>query len=62
VILGPLAERYFLTSLAGSNQDWTVFFTRPISATILGLTALFALWSLWQPIMTAFRRGRLHTA
>lgn len=62
VILGPLAERYFLTSLAGANQDWTVFFTRPISATILVLTALFALWSLWQPIMTTFRRGKMHAA
>lgn len=46
VILGPLAERYFLTSLANSRQDWTVFFTRPISATILGLALLFVLWSL----------------
>ena len=62
VILGPLAERYFLTSLAGSNQDWTVFFTRPISGTILALTALFALWSLWQPIMGVVRRARPRNA
>lgn len=46
VILGPLAERYFLTSMAASNQDWTVFFTRPISATILGLSLIFVVWSL----------------
>ena len=46
VILGPLAERYFLTSLANSRQDWTVFFTRPISATILALALVFVLWSL----------------
>ena len=46
VILGPLAERYFLTSLANSKQDWTVFFTRPISATILCLALLSILWSL----------------
>jgi putative tricarboxylic transport membrane protein len=46
VILGPLAERYFMTSLANFNQDWTVFFTRPISGTILFLALLFALWSL----------------
>lgn len=47
VILGPLAERYFMTSLANHNQDWTVFFTRPISGTILFLALLFALWSLY---------------
>ncbi|MBE0411997.1 tripartite tricarboxylate transporter permease, partial [Yoonia sp.] len=46
VILGPLAERYFLTSMATSKQDWTIFFTRPISATILGLALVFVLWSL----------------
>ncbi|TFL17854.1 hypothetical protein DR046_13155 [Jannaschia formosa] len=57
VILGPLAERYFLTSLANSRQDWTVFFTRPISATILGLAALFILWSLW-PNISGLLRGR----
>lgn len=59
VILGPLTERYFLTSLANAHQDWTVFFTRPISATILGLAALFVIWTLWTPITDAlFRRRR----
>lgn len=47
VILGPLAERYFMTSLANFDQDWTVFFTRPISGTILFLAFLFAAWSLY---------------
>jgi len=55
VILGPLAERYFLTAMANSKQDWTVFFTRPISATILGLALVFVLWSL-APMLT--RRAR----
>jgi len=57
VILGPLAERYFLTSLANAQQDYTVFFTRPISATILGLAAVFILWSLW-PNIRALGRAR----
>lgn len=56
VILGPLAERYFLTSLANAHQDYSVFFTRPISATILFLALLFALWSLWTPIRTSLTR------
>jgi putative tricarboxylic transport membrane protein len=50
VILGPLAERYFMTSLANSGQDWTVFFTRPISLTILILAFAFGTWSLWPGI------------
>lgn len=46
VILGPLAERYFMTSLANYDNDLTIFFTRPISATILGFAGLFVLWAL----------------
>jgi putative tricarboxylic transport membrane protein len=57
VILGPLAERYFLTSLANSRQDWTVFFTRPISATILGLALAFVLWAMWPNIRALFGRA-----
>jgi len=53
VILGPLAERYFMTSLANYRQDWTVFFTRPISATILALALAFALWSLYPGMKAA---------
>ena len=58
VILGPLAERYFLTSMANSKQDWTVFFTRPISATILGLAMIFILWSLAPGMKRALRRRK----
>jgi putative tricarboxylic transport membrane protein len=46
VILGPLAERYFMTSLANYDNDLTIFFTRPISATILAFATLFVLWAL----------------
>jgi putative tricarboxylic transport membrane protein len=46
VILGPLAERYFMTSLANYDNELSIFFTRPISATILGFAALFVLWAL----------------
>ena len=34
-ILGPLAERYFNTTMIASGNDWTVFFTRPISAVLM---------------------------
>ncbi len=55
VILGPLAERFFLTSMANYQQDWTVFFTRPISGTIMALAAAFAIWSLWPVLAARFR-------
>jgi putative tricarboxylic transport membrane protein len=38
VILGPLAEESFLNSMISFGNDWTVFFTRPISATLIVLT------------------------
>ena len=31
LILGPLAEKYFLTSMIGCGNDWTIFFCRPVS-------------------------------
>jgi putative tricarboxylic transport membrane protein len=46
VILGPLAERYFMTSLANYDDNLLIFVERPISATILGFAAVFLLWAL----------------
>lgn len=37
VILGPLAERYFNTAMIRAANDWTVFFTRPISAVLMAI-------------------------
>jgi putative tricarboxylic transport membrane protein len=53
VILGPLAERYFMTSLANYGQDYTIFFTRPISLIILLLALAFAIWSLWPALRSS---------
>jgi putative tricarboxylic transport membrane protein len=39
LILGPLAESQFRRALAISQGDPSVFFTQPISATLLALTA-----------------------
>lgn len=36
-ILGPLAECYFLISMLSFNNDWTVFFTRPLSGTFMAI-------------------------
>ena len=40
VILGPLAEEAFMNSMISFQNDWTVFFTRPISGTVMALVVL----------------------
>ena len=37
-ILGPLAENNFMTTMVSFDNDWTVFFTRPISASVMAVT------------------------
>jgi putative tricarboxylic transport membrane protein len=39
-ILGPLLEMQFRRAMSFSQGDWTVFVTRPVSASILGLALL----------------------
>lgn len=46
VILGPLAERYFMTSLANYDNDPTIFLTRPISGSIMAFSLVFMIWAL----------------
>ncbi len=45
VVLGPLAEGYFMTAVATYGTP-TVFFTRPYSAAILFIALLFVAWSV----------------
>ena len=54
MILGPLAEQNFRQAMTISAGDWTVFFTRPLSATILALAAL----ALFGPKLYRSRCGR----
>ncbi len=39
-ILGPLAETSFMTTMISFSNDWTIFFTRPVSGAIMALVAL----------------------
>jgi putative tricarboxylic transport membrane protein len=52
LLLGPMAEGYFLTSMLAADNDLTVFFTRPISAVFMigGLLIAFgpAFRRLWK--------------
>jgi putative tricarboxylic transport membrane protein len=60
VILGPLAETSFMTTMVSFNNDWTVFFTRPIS----GILMVMAIVALFYPLIRhrlqrrAQRRGQ----
>jgi putative tricarboxylic transport membrane protein len=54
VILGPMAESYFLTSMVANAGDLSVFVTRPVSAVVLALAALMLVW----PLVKSARRRR----
>jgi putative tricarboxylic transport membrane protein len=53
VILGPNAEEAFLNSMISYSNDWTVFFTRPISGGLMVLTILVLL----VPLIGMLRTG-----
>ena len=44
IILGPLAEQYFLISMMSHRNDFSVFFTRPISAALLAASVGLLFW------------------
>jgi putative tricarboxylic transport membrane protein len=44
VILGPLAESNYMTTMISFDNDWTVFFTRPISGPIMAVAILTMLY------------------
>ncbi|MGH3665398.1 MAG: tripartite tricarboxylate transporter permease, partial [Egibacteraceae bacterium] len=53
-ILGPLAERYFVTTLISSAGDYSVFLTRPLSGTLAAVWAAMVAGLTWK----AYRRSR----
>ncbi|MGC9074525.1 MAG: tripartite tricarboxylate transporter permease [Candidatus Bipolaricaulaceae bacterium] len=58
LVLGPLAEKSFRQSMALSRGDPSIFFTRPISAAVLGLgLATVILPFLWTLAKRAWRKG-----
>lgn len=58
-ILGPVAENAFMTTMISYDNDWTVFFTRPVSAAAMVLTASAL---LFPAIRELRRRRRRHVA
>jgi putative tricarboxylic transport membrane protein len=57
VILGPLAEESFMNAMISFDNDWTVFFRRPISGTVM----VFTIVILLLPFLQQWRAKR-HTA
>jgi putative tricarboxylic transport membrane protein len=50
-ILGPLAETSFYTTMISFQNDWTIFFRRPISGVLMALTIV----ALILPMLKSFR-------
>jgi putative tricarboxylic transport membrane protein len=57
-ILGPIAETSFMTSMIAYQNDWTIFFTRPISGTVMALTAAALLYPAIRYVRRTFRAPR----
>ena len=57
-ILGPLAETNFMTTMVSFDNDWTVFFKRPISGSILALAAAGLAWPLVKATAKRLRASR----
>ena len=55
LILGPMAERFFRTSMATNGNDLMIFVTRPVSAVLLAIAAALL---IWPPLRTALARRR----
>ena len=51
VILGPIAEESFMNSMISFSNDWTIFFRRPISGTIVAFTIIVLLLPLVQRLV-----------
>jgi putative tricarboxylic transport membrane protein len=56
IILGPMAEQYFLTSMVSHQNDVTIFLARPVSAVALLFSALLIGWAMMR-MMQVRRRA-----
>ncbi|HZP76040.1 MAG TPA: tripartite tricarboxylate transporter permease [Pseudolabrys sp.] len=57
-ILGPIGETSFMRSMISSNNDWTVFFTGPISGPLMIGSFLALCYPLLQELLKARRRAQ----
>lgn len=57
LVLGSLAEVSFHQALMMTGGSYAIFFTRPVAATLLALSALLVLWPLASRIVAILRNG-----
>ncbi|MEL7566910.1 MAG: tripartite tricarboxylate transporter permease [Dehalobacterium sp.] len=57
VILGPLAERSFLTTMVSFHNDCTVFFTRPISGVFMIISIVSLLVAVFLPLWKEYKQN-----
>lgn len=50
-ILGPLAENSFLTTMISFHNNWTVFFTRPVSSVFMVAAICSLLFAVLLPVL-----------
>lgn len=58
-ILGPMLEEYFRRQMLASRGDFSSFFTRPISGTLLVLVGIFILWQITAFIVKSRKQDRV---
>jgi len=57
-ILGPMLEENFRRAMMISRGDFSPFWTRPISATMLAVIALFVAYSIWGFVRRLTNKGQ----
>jgi putative tricarboxylic transport membrane protein len=57
IVLGPLAEPALRQSLIGSHGDATIFFTRPISGTIMVIALFLIVLPLLKKMVDRRKQG-----
>jgi putative tricarboxylic transport membrane protein len=57
-VLGPIMERSLRQGLLLSHGDFGIFFTRPISGTLMGIAVLFVLYNFWSAHKAKERASR----
>ena len=56
VILGPLAESNFMTTMISFENDWTVFFTRPVASAIMTVAIITLIYPLFRYLRQQHRQ------
>ncbi|RZL65700.1 MAG: tripartite tricarboxylate transporter permease [Variovorax sp.] len=57
-ILGPMLEEHLRRAMLLSRGDPMVFVTRPISATLLAITAAMLVWAVWSTVRKTIKAKR----